>query len=168
MSRVARLVAARLAEVVPVRAQTHHLPALAATSTLLPRAQPPAQVVGVDVQDVADVLEREQPGAIGILDPRLRLLEELLAAGIAGLGLLAIDVDRVLEHGDHEPTLAVVLGPSPHAIEELRRQERVGLEDHPEPLVDCVFTFLHRELTLTPSIAEGIARRRWRVPTTVP
>src|SRR5262249_20159610 len=37
----------------------------------LPLPQATSEVVGVDVEHVADVLEREEPGTIGVLDPKL-------------------------------------------------------------------------------------------------
>src|SRR5262249_9088512 len=50
VSRVARLVAARLPQLVVARAQAHHLaPMGTAADALLPRAQPPAKVIGIDV-----------------------------------------------------------------------------------------------------------------------
>src|SRR5262245_60844649 len=140
----------------------------AAPHTVLPRPQPAPQVVGLEAEHIADVLEREQPSAVGMRDPLLGLLEELLAARVARAGLLSIDVDRVLEHGDHQTPLAVVLGPAAYTIEELRRQQRIGLEDRPEPLVGCVLTFLHSSGHPNTEFSPGYREKWWCVPTTVP
>src|SRR5205823_1094880 len=81
------------------------------------------------------------------LDPllaRLRLLRVLRP------GLLAVHVDRVLEHGDHETALAVMLAAPADPIEELRRQQGVGLEEPGQPVVGGVFTVLHLSLPYPP------------------
>src|SRR5262249_24728636 len=168
-SWVALLVAARLPELVLSRPQGHDLTAMgAAPHTVVPGPQPASQVLGLEAKHVADVLEGEQPGAVGVLDPLLRLLEELLAARIARAGLPSIHVDGVLEHSDHESPLAVVLGPAAYAIEELRRQQRIGLEHRPEPLVGCVFTFLHSSGHPNTEFNTGYREKWWCVLTTVP
>src|SRR6185369_16496188 len=141
-------VAARLAEFLAlIRPEGHHVPTT--RRALLQRMEPAPQIVGVDVEHVADVLKREEPAAVGIFDPLLGLAKELAAARILRPGLLAIDVDRVLEDGDHQAPLAIVLAAPAHAVEELRREERVGLEEPAEPLVDCVFTIFHLSSFLT-------------------
>src|SRR5204863_1044547 len=58
-----RLVAARFPELVVLGAQRHDVVA-AALDLVLPGPEPAPQVVGADVEHVADVLKREQPGAI--------------------------------------------------------------------------------------------------------
>src|SRR5262245_49100963 len=79
------------------RVQYDDLTGDTATGLTLPRTQPIAQILGLETERDADVLEGEDPGRIGILDPRLGVQEELLALAIAGTRLLAVDVDRVLE-----------------------------------------------------------------------
>src|SRR5262245_29012424 len=139
-------VAARLAEhLAVIRPEGYDGPTT--RHALLPRMETAPQVVGVDVEHVADVLEREEPAAVGIFDPLLGLAKELAAARVLRPSLLAVDVDRVLENGNHQAPLAVVLAAPAHAVEELRRQQRVGLEEPAEPLVDCVFTILHLRLS---------------------
>ena len=70
-------------------------------------------------------------------------MEELLGAGIPRPGLLAVHVDRVLQDGDHETALAVMLAAPANPIEELRRQQGVRLEEPGQPLVSGVFTVFH-------------------------
>src|SRR5256712_9116123 len=143
------LVAAHLAQLVALVApQRDHLPAPALERALLPHTEPAPEIVGIEPEDVADVLEGEEPRLVGILDPLLGLVEELLAAGVLRPGLLAVHVDRVLEHGDHETALAVMLAAPADPIEELRRQQGVGLEEPGQPLVDGVFTVFHLTLPL--------------------
>ena len=115
---------------------------LAAPRPILPRMEPASHVRGVDVEHVADVLEGEQPRAIAILDPLLRLPEQLLVARLLRPGLLPVHVHGVLEDCDHQPALAVVLDPPADSIEELRRQQGVGREQRTQSLL-CGFAFLH-------------------------
>src|SRR5690242_10989775 len=79
---------------------------------LLPRMQAAPEIVRVDVEHVADVLEREEPGPIGILDPLLGLPKELPRARVLRSRLLAVDVDRILEDSDHQSPFSVVLASS--------------------------------------------------------
>ena len=72
--------------------------------------------------------------AIVALDPLLGVVEELLPAGIACPRQLAVHVDRVLEHRDHQAALAVVLGPASHPVEVLRGQHGVGHEEAGDPV----------------------------------
>src|SRR5262245_30371066 len=69
---------------------------------LLDCMQPAPQVLGLDTEHVADVLEGEDPGALVALDPLLRVTEHLLPAGVAGACQLAVHIDGVLEHRDHQ------------------------------------------------------------------
>src|SRR2546428_2820517 len=145
------LVAAHLAQLVAlVGPQRDHLSAPALERALLPHTEPTPEIVGIEPEDVADVLEGEEPALVGILDPLLGLVEELLAAGVLRPGLLAVHVDRVLEHGDHETALAVMLAAPADPIEELRRQQGVGLEEPGQPVVGGVFTVLHLSLPYPP------------------
>src|SRR5436190_15544705 len=138
-------VPARLLELLGLAGtERHHLTAARHVRPRLPRAQTPAEVVGFEVEHVADVLERVEPGAVGVVEPLLRLEEELLAAGIVGRGLLAVNVHRVLEDRDHQPALPVVLPPPPDPIEVLRREQRIRLDQASQSLLYPVFTFLHR------------------------
>src|SRR5207247_6026553 len=98
--------------------------------------------------DMADGWEGEGAGLVGIVAPLLGLVEGLLGARVPRPGLLAVHVDRVLEHGDHETALAVMLAAPADPIEELRRQQGVGLEEPGQPLVDGVFTVFHLTLPL--------------------
>src|SRR5262249_10352314 len=106
--------------------------------------QPAADVSGVEVEHVADVLEGEEPRTIGVLDPLLRLAEELLVARILGRDLLAVNVDGVLQDGDHQASLAVELRAPANPPEVLRREECVGLEQTCEPIFESELSlFLH-------------------------
>src|SRR5262249_28460580 len=98
--------------------QDHHV--AARLGLLLDGTQPAPEIFGLDGQYVADVLEGEDPRAVVALDPLLRVTKQLLAASVARPCQLAIDIDRVLEHRNHEAALALVLGPTSHAVEILR------------------------------------------------
>src|SRR5262249_11241188 len=50
--------------------------------------QPPSQVLALDAEHIADVLEGEDPRALVALDPLLRIMEHLLAPGIGRPGQL--------------------------------------------------------------------------------
>jgi hypothetical protein len=75
--------------------------------SLTPLAQAPPDVVGVDLQGVADVLEREQPGAVARVDPFPGFLEDLRSPRIAGVSVLLEAVDRILEDRKHEQPLTL-------------------------------------------------------------
>src|SRR5205823_5372959 len=77
------------------RRERDDLAAAAASGAPLSQAAP--DVLGADLQGVADVLEGEQPGAVRGLDPVARLVEELAAAQVACVGILLVAVDGILE-----------------------------------------------------------------------
>jgi hypothetical protein len=93
------------------------------------------QVLRLDTKDVADVQEREDPRAVGALDPVLGVLEELLAACVTRARELAVHIHRVFQHRDHQAALAVVLRPPGDPVEVLRRQDGVGHEQLGHPLL---------------------------------
>src|SRR5207247_4572680 len=74
---------------------------------LAPLSEPAADVLRVDLERVADVLEGEEPDAIRGRDPFARLLVHLAAARIPRVRVLLVAVDRVLEDGQHEESLAL-------------------------------------------------------------
>src|SRR5262249_21272858 len=131
-----RSVPARLAQLLLlVGTERHHLPPTPRLRSRLPHAQAPAQVVRVEVEHVADVLEPVEPAPIDVVEPLFRLEEGLLPTGFVGARLLAVDVHGVLEDRDHQPALPVVLSPPPDPVEILRREERVGLKQPGHPVL---------------------------------
>src|SRR5262245_32640733 len=96
---------------------------------LAPVPQTAPHVLGVDLERVADVLEREEPAAVARDDPLLGLLEHLLPARIARVRVLLIAVDGVLEHREHEQALALESAGAAERREELSREQNVRLEE---------------------------------------
>src|SRR5262245_6253581 len=66
---------------------------LARLVPLTPLPETAADVLRVDLEGVADVLEREQPASIFRRDPFLGLEEHLVAARIADVRVLLVAVD---------------------------------------------------------------------------
>src|SRR5690242_14622899 len=74
---------------------------------LAPLSEAAADVLRVDLERVADVLEGEEPGAIFRADPLARLVVHLAPAWIPGVRVLLVTVDGILEDGQHEKALAL-------------------------------------------------------------
>src|SRR5262249_12080776 len=68
--------------------------------------KPSPEILRVEVEDGADVLERVEVIRGPILDPFLGLAEEIPCLALAA-SVLEIDPHRVLEHRDHEAPLGV-------------------------------------------------------------
>src|SRR5262249_36406781 len=93
---------------------------LNAETSLTPLAETAPHVVGVDLQGLADVLEREEPRAVDREHPLARLLEHLPSPWVPGVGVLLVAVDGILEHGEHQETLALEAAGPPEGREVLR------------------------------------------------
>src|SRR5438093_10107767 len=89
-------------------------------------AQTAAEIVGVDVEGLADALEGEERVAIPRLHPGSRLVEQEPRGRVAGPVTPAIAVEGVLEYRQHEQALALHrLASGENA---LLGEEDVGLE----------------------------------------
>src|SRR5262249_48117962 len=73
-----------------VARKIEHLGSPGPEAALAPLTEATPHVVSVDLQGVADVLEREEPGAVSRIHPLLRLLEDLPPARIAGVSILLV------------------------------------------------------------------------------
>src|SRR5205814_4888727 len=122
-----RPLGARLAEIVVRRRRDEELRSTLEI-LLLPLPEPAADVLRVDLQGVADILEREEPGPILGRDPLARLVEDLLATRLPRVRVLLVAVDRVLEHGEHQEPLALETALAAECREELCREQHVRLE----------------------------------------
>src|SRR4029450_422303 len=98
--------------------------ALSVLSLCAPLAQAAADILGADLEGVADVLEGEQPAPIAGRDPLARLVEHLPAARISRMRVLLVAVDRVLEHRQHEKALALEPALPAECREELCREKK--------------------------------------------
>src|SRR4030095_7881021 len=102
-----------------------------------PLAEPSPHVVGVDFEGIADVLEREEPGAVGRIHPLPGLLEDLRPARVAGMGILLVAVDRVLEDGEHQQPLALETAGTAKRRKVLSWEKNVGCEQACQPIVSA-------------------------------
>src|SRR5262249_20775024 len=89
----------------------------------VPALQTRAQVVGVEPEDLTDGDERERRGLLVRREPLVGLTEEASLASVPQPGAELVDVDSVLENGEHEPSLGKDRVPVATQIVELRRQE---------------------------------------------
>src|SRR5207249_503399 len=92
-----------------------------------PLAQRTTQRAGVDPEDVADRLEREEPAPVGRADPVVHLGERLAPAAGAGTRVREIARDRVLEISEHEEPLALESKVPAEDPGELHREEHIVL-----------------------------------------
>src|SRR5262249_52630603 len=111
------------------RLERHHAPAmLIAELPVPPGHQPTAEGFGVDLQQIADVLERKRPRTVVGADPLLSIEEELTRLAIRGPQMLLEAVDGVLENSDRQATFRLVSALALENGEILRRQQGVGLQ----------------------------------------
>src|SRR4030095_17156406 len=99
-----------------------------------PHAPAPADVLGIQIERLADPQEREDPGAVVAVDPPARLLERPTLPG--GTDLARIDRDRVLEDRVHETANAVLRVASLALGEELGGHQRAWLERRRQDVVE--------------------------------
>jgi len=83
-----------------------------------------ADVVGIDPEHVADVLEGEHPIGVAGRDPGFGLFELLTVARVARERVALIALDRVLKDGQHQPAFAV------YESRELRTREHLVGQHH--------------------------------------
>lgn len=93
-----------------------------------PPIQSRPQVVGVHLQDITDVLEREQPRAVVRREPFLGFEEARLLAWIASNRVLSVAIDGVFEDGKHQPSLTFHCTATPKSRKVLIRKKNVRLE----------------------------------------
>ena len=98
---------------------------------LTPLAQTATEVVGIDLEALADPLEREESAAVGRYEPPSRFRECLPAPRVARKGILPVAVNGVLENGKHEQTFALGASRAARRRVELDRQQDVGQEGSP-------------------------------------
>src|SRR5262249_58716271 len=108
---------------------------LDAETTLTPLPETAPYVVGVDLEGLADVLEGEEPGAVHRQHPLPRLLEHLPPPRVAGVRVLLVAVDGILEHREHEEPLAFETTRPPECREVLCGEKNVAFEQSSQPTV---------------------------------
>ncbi len=109
---------------------------------VLPPAQASTHVLGIDVEHVADVVERKDPALVFMRDPFVGIAEQPLALAGGRVDAFHEAFDRVLEHAQDEPLFPLEQMLLAHRLEVLNGQKRVGLEQPRQSLVQC-FLFLH-------------------------
>lgn len=82
---------------------------------------------GVEVERVADVLERERPGDVGRSEPVGGLVEQPRGAATWDAGVLAERPQRVLQDGAHEAQLGQQLVATPQELGVLYGQDLLGI-----------------------------------------
>src|SRR4029077_16769823 len=74
---------------------------------LTPAREPLANVSGIYVQRVANVLEGEDPGVVVRVEPLAGLPEQASPAAVGGEGIVLVAPHRLLQDGEHETSLAL-------------------------------------------------------------
>src|SRR6185503_18892138 len=97
-------------------------------ASLAPFAQTTTDVVRVDLERVADVLEREEPASVAGQHPFTGFVEHLRAARIPRVRKLLVAVDGVFEDREHEQSLTLEATGTPERRKELCWEKNVWLE----------------------------------------
>ncbi len=93
-----------------------------------PTIQSCAQVVGVHLQDVANILKCEQPRPIVRREPLLGLEETCLLPRVAGNRVLSITIHCVFKNSQHQPALAFDGAPTTKCRKVLIWKENIRFE----------------------------------------
>src|SRR5688572_10224908 len=112
------------------------------SALLAPLRKSLANVLGVQAEHFADVLIGEGPFPFTGLDPFLGVLEEEPAARIAGERVLLVALDCILQHCEHQASLADKTALTGEGSEVLCRQQSVRLEEVYETVRHGVLVFL--------------------------
>src|SRR5581483_7103070 len=88
----------------------------------LPSAQPRPQVFGIDIEELADILERERPLRVVLINPLLGFPKQALSAASLRIDVLHEGIDRVFQHGEHKKLLAFHQMLAAHRLVILARQ----------------------------------------------
>src|SRR4029077_7439300 len=70
---------------------------------LFPILQPPPQILGIDIEHLADVVERKYPVFVLERDPFVSVAEQTLALAARRINALHKTLDCVFEHAQNQP-----------------------------------------------------------------
>src|SRR3954447_5360152 len=96
-----------------------------------PLLEAAAKILGIHLEHVTDVLEREQPRAIVRYEPFLSFEEAGLLSGILCQRILTVTVDRVFQDRQHQPPFTLNRAALPKRRKILTWQENIWLEQAP-------------------------------------